>query len=289
MHFTTVECFVLLQVWLFVVAALTLTTITCFIINTYDDYRVDRESIPTLPSNATYNFFYSNPKRKTLLVKVVPVERLILEGVCNGLLLVDLLIRFVISHQKRSFLFNVQNIIELVAVVLCFVVINLASNPENIVNNPDLSTIIVVIGAMYSLRVLNLLRLAETTAEMKILKLCFQKSWKILGFLVMVFTIFSTIFGCGMFWTEFNNAETFPNIGISIWWVIVTITTVGYGDHYPKSTFGYIMASITALVGLSLIAMPIATLSSNFSTLYNCYTFRMKYMKAKKKQQCKKA
>lgn len=80
MHFTTVECFVLLQVWLFVVAALTLTTITCFIINTYDDYRVDRESIRTLPSNATYNFFYSNLKRKTLLVKVVPVERLIAMG-----------------------------------------------------------------------------------------------------------------------------------------------------------------------------------------------------------------
>lgn len=89
MHFTTAEFFVSLQVWLFVVAALTLTTITCFIINTFDDYRVDRENIPTLPNNATYNFFYSNPKRKTLLVKVVPLERLILEGVCNGLLLVD--------------------------------------------------------------------------------------------------------------------------------------------------------------------------------------------------------
>lgn len=126
MHFTIVECFVSLQVWLFLVAICTLTTITCFIMNTYDDYRVDRENIPTLPNNATYDFFYSNPKRKTLLVKVAPEERLILEGICNGLLLVDLLIRFVISHQKKSFLLNLQNIIELVAVALCFLVINMA-------------------------------------------------------------------------------------------------------------------------------------------------------------------
>lgn len=274
--------FVSLQIWFVLVAAMTFTTTACFVLNMYDDFRVDRESIPALPNNATYNLFYSNLKRKTLLVKAAPMESLIVEGTCNALLLLDLLIRFAISHQKKSFVLNIQNIIEVIVGMFCFLVINIDRNPQIVVENLNLDTLIVIIGGFYSLRVLKLLRLAESTAEMKILKLCFQRSWKILGFLVMVFTIFSTIFGCGMFWAEFNNAETFPKIGISIWWAIVTITTVGYGDHYPKSTFGYIICSVTALIGLCLIAMPIATLSSNFSNFYYCYFFRMKYLNAKK-------
>nr|XP_034332597.1 potassium voltage-gated channel subfamily C member 3-like [Crassostrea gigas] len=270
------------KIWFVIVAALTLTTTACFVISMYDDFRMDRESIPTLPNNATYNLFFSNPKRKTLIVKAAPIESVILEGTCNALLLVDLLIRFVISYQKKSFILNIQNVVEVIVGVFCFLVIYIERNPQIAIENPNLDSLIVIIGGFYSLRVMKLLRLAESTAEMKILKLCFQKSWKILSFLVMVFTIFSTIFGCGMFWAEFNNAETFPNIGISIWWAIVTITTVGYGDYYPKSIFGYIVASVTALFGLCLIAIPIATLSSNFSTFYRCYTFRKKYLSAKK-------
>ena len=216
-----------------------------------------------------------------LLTKIKPLERAYIEGSCNAVLLLDLILKFIISHRKKAFLLNMQNILELIAGVMCFLVINVDSNPGILIDHPDLGFLVLVIGALYSLRVLKLLRLAETTAEMKILKLCFYRSWKVLCFLVMVFTIFSVIFGCGMFWAEFNNPDTFLNIPISIWWAIVTITTVGYGDFYPKSTSGYIMASVTAMIGLSLIAIPIATLSANFNTFYTCFTYRKKYIKAK--------
>ena len=218
-----------------------------------------------------------------LLTTIKPPERAIIEGSCNAVLLLDLILRFIISHRKKAFFLNIQNIIELTAGVTCFLIIYLDSRPGILIDYPDLGFLILIIGALYSLRVLKLLRLAETTAEMKILKLCFYQSWKVLCFLVMVFTIFSVIFGCGMFWAEFNNPDTFPNIPISIWWAIVTITTVGYGDFYPKSTFGYFMASVTAMIGISLIAIPVATLSSNFNTFYTCYTYRKKYIQAKKK------
>ena len=54
-----------------------------------------------------------------------------------------------------------------------------------------------------------------------------------------------------------------------------------YGDFYPKSTFGYLMASVTAMIGISLIAIPVATLSSNFNTFYTCYTYRKKAKEAR--------
>lgn len=98
----------------------------------------------------------------------------------------------------------------------------------------------------------------------------------------MVFIIFFMIFGCGMFWVEFNNVVIFLNIGISIWWVIVIIIMVGYGDYYLKSIFGYIMVFVMVLIGLCLIVILIVILLLNFSIFYGCYIFRKKYLNVKK-------
>ena len=58
----------------------------------------------------------------------------------------------------------------------------------------------------------------------------------------------------------------FENIGDSLWWVIVTMTTVGYGDFAPDSTIGRIIAIIIMLSGIMLIAIVTGTISSIFTT-----------------------
>ncbi|XP_061176051.1 potassium voltage-gated channel protein egl-36-like [Saccostrea echinata] len=271
------------KIWLTFVAAVTILAIICFILNTDKDYREERESIPAIPDNATYNLVYSNPKLSMLITKKIPTWRVVLESISNVFLLLDLILRFIITHQKKTFIFVPSNFLEFIAITISFFVIYMDRNPEMIVQNSWLDKLIIVVGCLYSLRVFKLLRLAETTGEMKILKLCFQNSLRLIVLLLMIFTIFSVIFGSGMFWAEFENSETFPNMFVSIWWAVVTITTVGYGDHYPKAPFGYFMASLTAVIGLLLIAMPIASLSSSFNTYYSCYTYKKKYSDAKKK------
>jgi hypothetical protein len=249
----------------------------------HSEFRIARDRIPEVPDNATYKMILRNPKRAMLYLKAVPRGRFILETTVNIILTVDLIFRFIITYKKMAFVLNTENIIELIACVFSFVVSYADRHPGTISNNKHVDKLILVIGGLYTLRVVKLLRIAEATPEMNILKLCFQKSWKIIALLVMVFTIFSVIFGSAMFWAEFDNVDTFPNIFISIWWAVVTITTVGYGDHYPKTPVGYIMASLTALFGLLLLAMPIAALSSNFSTFYNSYSYKMKHTDAKRK------
>ncbi|XP_062586249.1 potassium voltage-gated channel protein Shaw-like [Saccostrea cucullata] len=271
------------KIWLFLVAVFTLTAVVCYLLHSNSEFRVTRENIPPIPDNNTYNFFFSNPKRTVLITKVVSREHMILEIISNVFLLFDLFLRFLITHRKKAFILSPPNVIELVSVVISFFISIADRNPSIVIDNIAADKLMVVCGFIYSLRILRLLRLAETTAEMNILRLCFKKSWKIIALLFMVFTIFSILFGSGMYWAEFENAETFPNILISIWWAVVTITTVGYGDHYPKTTFGYLVASLTALFGLLLIAMPIAALSSNFGIIYNCYTYKKKYAAARKK------
>ncbi len=59
--------------------------------------------------------------------------------------------------------------------------------------------------------------------------------------------------------------EHFGSIPRAMWWSVVTLTTVGYGDVYPVTTIGRILAAITAISGIGLIALPTSILTSAFS------------------------
>ena len=58
--------------------------------------------------------------------------------------------------------------------------------------------------------------------------------------------------------------DKFPNIFAAMWWGIATLTTIGYGDIYPITVGGKVMASILALLGIALIAIPSGILSAGF-------------------------
>jgi len=59
--------------------------------------------------------------------------------------------------------------------------------------------------------------------------------------------------------------EMFSSIPDSFWWCIVTFTTVGYGDKYPRTTFGRILCSFTMFCGIFFLAMPLTIVGSSFS------------------------
>lgn len=65
--------------------------------------------------------------------------------------------------------------------------------------------------------------------------------------------------------TLVRTPSKFTSIPISCWWVLVTITTVGYGDMQPTTTMGRLLATATMVGGLILLAMPIGVIGSNFS------------------------
>jgi voltage-gated potassium channel len=58
------------------------------------------------------------------------------------------------------------------------------------------------------------------------------------------------------------DRDGFPNMGISIWWALQTVTTVGYGDFVPSSTEGRIIGSVVMLGGISFIAVVTASIAA---------------------------
>jgi voltage-gated potassium channel len=54
------------------------------------------------------------------------------------------------------------------------------------------------------------------------------------------------------------------NLGQGLWWAVVTVTTIGYGDHYPVTPFGQGVAAVLMIVGIGLIGILTATVASYF-------------------------
>lgn len=68
-----------------------------------------------------------------------------------------------------------------------------------------------------------------------------------------------------MYYIEHDiNPNGFPNIIATLWWAVVTLTTVGYGDVVPMTMTGKLLNGITALIGIGVVALPTSILSAGF-------------------------
>ena len=65
-----------------------------------------------------------------------------------------------------------------------------------------------------------------------------------------------------------TNSENFPDIFQSLWWAVVTLTTVGYGDISPVTHGGQIFAGIIIMIGLGIFAVPTGLIAGAFSDIF---------------------
>ncbi|MEQ8766339.1 MAG: ion transporter [Planctomycetota bacterium] len=115
---------------------------------------------------------------------------------------------------------------------------------------------LIVIRALRLLRVFRVLKLAHFVGEAALLRSAIRASWrKIAVFLGTVLTLM-LIIGALMYLVESEQDSGFTSIPRSIYWAIVTMTTVGYGDIAPKSIVGQVLASLVMILGYGIIAVP---------------------------------
>lgn len=75
-----------------------------------------------------------------------------------------------------------------------------------------------------------------------------------------------------LYWIEGGlQPDKFGSIPRALWWAVITMTTIGYGDVFPITPLGKIVASFVAIVGIGLIAMPTGILAAAFSDAMRKY------------------
>ncbi|MHB0776655.1 ion transporter [Halomonas sp. WWR20] len=120
---------------------------------------------------------------------------------------------------------------------------------------------LLVVRLLRSLRIFRILRLMQFVGEGQLLIDALQRSWhQIVLFLFSIFTLV-TIFASVMYLIEPAEAG-FANIPISIYWAIVSLTTVGYGDIVPVTPLGKSITVMLMLIGYSIIAVPTGVFSA---------------------------
>ena len=126
------------------------------------------------------------------------------------------------------------------------------------------SQYLLVIRLLRVLRVFRVLKLAQYIGEAGILIQALRASRrKITIFLFVVFTIV-IIVGSAMYLIE-SEENGFTSIPRSVYWAIVTLTTVGYGDISPKTSIGQALAAVVMVMGYAIIAVPTGIMTVEIS------------------------
>ncbi|WP_316810087.1 ion transporter [Pedobacter heparinus] len=167
-----------------------------------------------------------------------------IEWIFTGLFTVEYILRLISIKKPVKYVFSLLGIIDLIALIptyLSFFFIGAQS--------------LLVFRALRLLRVFRIFKLGQFITEMNFLKLALKGSIrKISIFLLTVLTL-TVILGSVMYLVE-KRENGFSNIPESIYWAIVTITTVGYGDISPITPIGKFVASVVMLIGYAIIAVP---------------------------------
>ena len=154
---------------------------------------------------------------------------------------------------RLKYMFSYEGLIDLVAILPFYV---------HVVVGLDLRV-------LRMLRLLRFLRLFRLTAYMKSAKMIrnvFVKRASDLKLSVVLILILIIIASSVMYFAEHNAQPTvFSSIPATLWYAIVTLTTVGFGDITPQTPFGQFIASIIMILGYAIIAIPTGIVSSEMT------------------------
>ena len=121
---------------------------------------------------------------------------------------------------------------------------------------------LLVVRALRVLRIFRILKLIEYVRGARTMMRALRASFaKIMVFLLAI-VILATIIGAVMFLVEAPHSAKFASIPKSIYWAIVTLTTVGYGDITPATPLGQFLAAVVMIMGYSIIAVPTGIVSA---------------------------
>ena len=131
---------------------------------------------------------------------------------------------------------------------------------------------LIIIRILRLLRIFRVLKLHRfTTASKILLQALVQSRHKIIVFLTTVLTLVF-ILGAVMYLLE-GRQNGFDNIPLAVYWAVVTITTVGYGDIVPHTAAGQFISSLLMIIGYGILAVPTGIISVEIANVSKSHQF----------------
>ena len=176
-----------------------------------------------------------------------------MEWFFTGLFLLEYLARLAVVRQPLAYALSWLGVIDFLSVLPTLVALGFAGSRS-----------LLVVRTLRLLRVFRIFRLGKFVGEGEFIVNALKASrFKILVFLTAVFML-AVATGALMYVVE-GGHNGFTSIPKSIYWAIVTVTTVGYGDISPRTVLGQTLASVLMILGYAIIAVPTGIVSAQMA------------------------
>lgn len=178
---------------------------------------------------------------------------LIMEWIVTIFFTVEYIFRVISIKKPFKYIFSFYGIIDFISTIPLYLSYIFAG-----------SQVLLAVRAFRLLRVFRILKLVKFIGEASHITRALKASRAKIAVFVFAVLILSIIMGTIMYWVE-SDAAGFTSIPRSIYWAIVTLTTVGYGDIAPQTPFGQFIATIVMILGYGIIAVPTGIVTAEFS------------------------
>jgi voltage-gated potassium channel len=166
---------------------------------------------------------------------------------------IEYILRLVSIRQPWKYVFSPLGIIDMIALIPSYLSIFFVGAQS-----------LLVFRALRLLRVFRIFKMSRFLTEINFLTVALKGSLRKISIFLCVVLTLTVILGSVMYLVE-QRENGFANIPESIYWAIVTITTVGYGDISPVTPMGKFVASVVMLIGYAIIAVPTGILTHDLA------------------------
>lgn len=180
-----------------------------------------------------------------------------LEWIFTFLFTAEYFLRIYVTNKPFKYIFSFFGIIDFLSIIPSYLGLFIGGAES-----------LLVIRSLRLLRVFRVLKLSRYVGESnQLVSALIASRRKILVFLFAVFAV-TIIMGTAMYIIE-GRSNGFDSIPHSIYWAIVTLTTVGYGDISPHTWAGQLLASVIMILGYGIIAVPTGIVTSEMTKPHN--------------------
>lgn len=173
----------------------------------------------------------------------------VVEWSFTGLFSIEYILRVISMRKPSSYIFSFYGVVDLLSILPSYFGLFFAGAHS-----------LMVIRSVRLLRIFRLFKLTRYVGEAEVLRKALAAGrHKIFVFIFTVFTL-ALFMGAVMFVVE-GEDNGFTSIPMGMYWSIVTMTTVGYGDLIPQTDFGRTIASFLMIMGYGIIAVPTGIIS----------------------------